>query len=170
MAINAHILYGVRPHKNYLLNGWNFEQRLAIHANQHLIIHGDVGIILDPGGRKIFSKAFSETSACLQGGKLKYIFLSHHQDPDVVAALNGWLMMTDAVGYTFNTKFRKLICSGFDLSNFLGICRIFTQCFFVYMMYIFKELPPHILIVLFIHRALKVIASNKEFEHETFTA
>ena len=30
--------------------------------------------------------------------KLQYIFLSH-QDPDIVAAVNGWLMTTDADAY-----------------------------------------------------------------------
>ncbi len=98
MAIKAHVLFENDNHKNYLLDDWNLEQRLAVHANQHLIIHNGAGMILDPGGHKIFSKAFAETSVCLHGGKLKYIFLSH-QDPDVVAALNGWLMMSDAVAY-----------------------------------------------------------------------
>lgn len=113
MAIKAHVLYDDGPHKNYLLNDWNFEQRLAIHANQHVIIHDSVGIILDPGGHKIFSKAFSETNACLQGGKLKYIFLSH-QDPDIVAALNGWLMTTDAVAYTSSLWIRFIPHFGVD--------------------------------------------------------
>ncbi len=98
MAIKAHVLYDDGIHKNYLLDDWNLEQRLAVHANQHLIIHDGVGMLLDPGGHKIYSRAFSETSACLAGGKLKYIFLSH-QDPDIVASLNGWLMTTDAEAY-----------------------------------------------------------------------
>ncbi len=68
---------------------------LAIQANQHLVVHNGEGMILDPGGHKVYAKVLSETFAQLGGGNLKYVFLSH-QDPDIVAAINGWLMTTDA--------------------------------------------------------------------------
>lgn len=37
----------------------------------------------------------SETLSLLDGGSLEHLFLSH-QDPDVLAAANGWLVSTDA--------------------------------------------------------------------------
>ncbi|MCE1229121.1 MAG: MBL fold metallo-hydrolase [Firmicutes bacterium] len=84
-------------HANYLLEPFGGEE--MIPANQHLIIHEGRGIILDPGGHKVYSHVLSEVSSLLKGGQLEMIFLSH-QDPDIVAALNGWLMTTDAVAYS----------------------------------------------------------------------
>lgn len=80
-------------HRNILLE--DFGQGQMVQANQHLIVHDGHGMILDPGGHKIYSKALGETTSLLKGGKLDLIFFSH-QDPDIVAAANGWLMTTDA--------------------------------------------------------------------------
>jgi flavorubredoxin len=51
-------------------------------------------MLLDPGGNKLFSKLVAEMSRYLPPQKLEYIFLSH-QDPDVGAGLNGYLLITD---------------------------------------------------------------------------
>ena len=83
-------------HKNVLLP--EFGRGMAVQANQHLIVHGDSGIILDPGGHKVYGKAVAECMAQLGSKKMKYIFFSH-QDPDIIAAANGWLMTTDAEAY-----------------------------------------------------------------------
>ncbi|MFO0616359.1 MAG: MBL fold metallo-hydrolase [Polyangiaceae bacterium] len=69
-----------------------------VQANQHVIVDHASGMILDPGGHKVYSKVLSGTLATLGKAKLEILFLSH-QDPDIVAATNGWLMTTDAVGY-----------------------------------------------------------------------
>jgi flavorubredoxin len=87
------VLYDAAGHRNILLE--DFGHGLAVQANQHVIIDGKEGMILDPGGHKVYNKALSETASLLRGNELKYIFLSH-QDPDIVAATNGWLMTTDA--------------------------------------------------------------------------
>ena len=71
---------------------------LAVQANQHVIVDGQSGIILDPGGHKVYSKVLSHTLAVLGRAKLDHLFLSH-QDPDIVAATNGWLMTTDATAW-----------------------------------------------------------------------
>ncbi|GAB6065533.1 MBL fold metallo-hydrolase [Aquifex pyrophilus] len=70
----------------------------AVQANQYLIIHNGEGMLLDPGGHKVFSQLKRDISAHLPPNKLRYIFLSH-QDPDIVAALNGWLLTTNAEAY-----------------------------------------------------------------------
>ncbi len=67
-----------------------------VQANQFLIIHGGVGLLLDPGGNKVFSKMIAEMGSYLPPQKLKYIVLSH-QDPDVGAGLNGYLLISDAM-------------------------------------------------------------------------
>ena len=86
-------LFNDGTHKNILLE--DFGGGLAVQANQHLIVDGDEAMILDPGGHKVYNKVFSETNSILGSATLKYLFLSH-QDPDIVAAANGWLLSTDA--------------------------------------------------------------------------
>ncbi len=69
-----------------------------VQANQHIVVHGDEAMILDPGGHKIHSKLFAQMSSAVPMKKLKHVFFSH-QDPDIIAAANAWLMMTDAQAY-----------------------------------------------------------------------
>jgi flavorubredoxin len=81
-------------HKNVLLE--DYSTGAAVQANQHLILSGHEAMLLDPGGHKVYSKVLAEVFSLLTNeAKLRYIFLSH-QDPDIVAATNGWLMTTDA--------------------------------------------------------------------------
>jgi flavorubredoxin len=89
-------LYDDGTHRNVLLE--DFGRGEAVQANQHVILHGTEGAILDPGGHKVYTKAMSETMSILGQGKLSIIFFSH-QDPDIIAAANGWLMTTDATAY-----------------------------------------------------------------------
>jgi flavorubredoxin len=89
-------LFDNGAHRNILLE--DLDGGLAVQSNQHLIIHGKSGLILDPGGHKVYNRVLSATMSLLRGGQLKYLFLSH-QDPDIVAASNGWLMTTDADAY-----------------------------------------------------------------------
>ncbi len=89
-------LFSSESHRNLLLP--EFGEGAAVQANQHLIVDGKEGLLLDPGGHKVYSKVLSETMVQLGGARLKHIVLSH-QDPDIVAAINGWLMTTDATAY-----------------------------------------------------------------------
>ena len=89
------ILFQNDDHQNLLLEESNAGSQ-AVQANQHLIIHGREAMILDPGGHKAYRSVLSQTFKALRGGgHLRYVFLSH-QDPDIVAAINGWLMTTEA--------------------------------------------------------------------------
>ncbi len=92
------ILFESADHKNLLFPEFGGEGDLAVQANQHMIMHGSEAMILDPGGHKVYSKVLGETFSQLGRGKLTSIVLSH-QDPDIVAAINGWLTTTDAVAY-----------------------------------------------------------------------
>jgi flavorubredoxin len=106
------ILYDDGVHKNVMLEDFDAGE-IAVQANQHLIVHADEAMLLDPGGHKVYSKVLSETFAILSGRKLRYIFLSH-QDPDVVAAINGWLMTTDADAYISSLWIRFVPHFGHD--------------------------------------------------------
>ncbi len=90
------VLFEDGSHKNVLLE--DFSEGLSVQSNQHLVVHGDEAMILDPGGHKVYPKVMSETGSMLGNAKLRYLFLSH-QDPDIVAACNGWLMTTDAEAF-----------------------------------------------------------------------
>lgn len=69
-----------------------------VQANQFVVVHEDEGLLLDPGGHKVYTQLVAEISRVVPAGNIRHIFLSH-QDPDIVAALNGWLLMTDATAY-----------------------------------------------------------------------
>jgi len=85
----------------------------AVQANQALIIHKGEGMLLDPGGHKVFSKLLSDISLYIPPNQIKYIFLSH-QDPDIVASINGWLMTTKAQAYVSKLWMRFLPHFGLD--------------------------------------------------------
>lgn len=105
-------LFNDGTHRNVLLE--DFETGgLAVQSNQHIIVHGDSAMILDPGGHKIYSRVLAETFSTLGKAKLKHIFLSH-QDPDIVAALNGWLMTTDADAHVSSLWVRFVPHFGLD--------------------------------------------------------
>ncbi len=106
------VLFDDGKHRNLLMEDFGLGG-LAVQANQHLIVHGEAGLILDPGGHKVYSKVLAETFSALGKGKLRYIFLSH-QDPDIVAAINGWLMTTDADAYISSLWNRFVPHFGFD--------------------------------------------------------
>ena len=106
------VLYEDRTHRNVLLADFGLGG-LAVQANQHVIVHGNTGMVLDPGGHKVYAKVLAETYSILGAAKLDYIFLSH-QDPDIVAALNGWLMTTDADAYVSSLWMRFVPHFGVD--------------------------------------------------------
>lgn len=98
-------------HKNILLD--DFSSGLMVQSNQHVIVHNEQAILLDPGGHKVYSSALAELSALVPISGLRYIFFSH-QDPDIIAAANGWLMVTDAEGLLSNLWMRFITHFGVD--------------------------------------------------------
>lgn len=104
-------LFAQGQHRNLLLP--EYGEGTAVQANQHLIVDGREGMILDPGGHKVYSKVLAETLLQLGDARLKRIFLSH-QDPDIVAAINGWLMSTEATAYAPKVWLRFIPHFGLD--------------------------------------------------------
>lgn len=90
------VLFESDQHRNVLLD--DYGHGLAVQANQHLIIHNGKAMLLDPGGHKAYQSVLAQTLSEVKSNDLDYLFLSH-QDPDIVAAVNGWLMTTNAVAY-----------------------------------------------------------------------
>lgn len=87
--VSSRILFERDGHRNVLLP--SFDVGPEIPCNPHLIIDGDEAMILDPGGHKLYAKVFSASKQVLGKATIHHMFLSH-QDPDIVAAANGWLM------------------------------------------------------------------------------
>jgi flavorubredoxin len=67
----------------------------AVQANQFLVFDHDHAALIDPGGELTYSRLFMAISEYTNASKLDYIIASH-QDPDIVASLNRWLVGTDA--------------------------------------------------------------------------
>lgn len=86
-------LYEDEKHRNVLLE--DFSKGEMLPANQHLIVHGEHGVLIDPGGRETFEKVLFNVTKELGKAHLEHIFLSH-QDPDVVGSIDLWLRRTHA--------------------------------------------------------------------------
>jgi flavorubredoxin len=106
------VLHDDGVHRNILLEDID-AGGFAVQSNQHVVVHAGSGMILDPGGHKVYSRVLGETFHILGKARLQYIFLSH-QDPDIVAAINGWLMTTDADAYISSLWLRFVPHFGVD--------------------------------------------------------
>lgn len=89
-------LFESGEHKSFLFD--DLSTGSMVQANQHIIVHGDEAMILDPGGHKVHSQLFAQIASAVPMKNLKHLFFSH-QDPDIIAAANAWLMMSDAQAY-----------------------------------------------------------------------
>jgi len=67
----------------------------SVQANQFLIFDHEHAALIDPGGDMTYSRLFMAISEYMNVKNLDYIIASH-QDPDIVASLNKWLVGTDA--------------------------------------------------------------------------
>ena len=67
----------------------------AVQANQFLVSDHKHAALIDPGGDLTYSRLFMALSQYINVKDLDYVIASH-QDPDIVASLNKWLVGTDA--------------------------------------------------------------------------
>lgn len=70
----------------------------AVQASQFLIVADGEGALIDPAGNMTYNALVMAMQPHFPFKRLKYIFASH-QDPDIVASLNKWLISTDCVLY-----------------------------------------------------------------------
>ena len=66
----------------------------AVQSNQFLIVNNGHGALIDPGGNMTYSALVMGMGKYFHFRKLDYIFASH-QDPDIVASINKWLVGTE---------------------------------------------------------------------------
>jgi len=67
----------------------------AVQANQFLVFDHEHAALIDPGGELTYTRLFMAISEHMNVKNLDYVIASH-QDPDIVASLNKWLIGTDA--------------------------------------------------------------------------
>ena len=87
------VIYDSDSHKVFLFE--ELTPASAVQANQYLIIHKGEAMLLDPGGHKVQSKLYADIATLIPPNQIRYIFLSH-QDPDIVASINYWMMTTQS--------------------------------------------------------------------------
>ncbi len=66
----------------------------AVQANQFLIVDHQHAAIIDPGGELTYTRLYMELGKWVNVRGLDYVIASH-QDPDIVASLNRWLVGTE---------------------------------------------------------------------------
>lgn len=67
----------------------------SVQANQFLIVNGDQGAILDPGGNLAYNELFLTMGKYFSPQRLTYL-LASHADPDIIASLDRWMTSTKA--------------------------------------------------------------------------
>lgn len=114
-------LYDAAGHSFVLLNESEPGEEDGIRSNQYLVMHGDAGVLLDPGGFGVMPSVLAELLHYLEPGRIRGIMLSH-QDPDIVGGLATWLELTDAPVYVSRIWLRFLPHYGLkDMSRFVGV-------------------------------------------------
>lgn len=66
----------------------------SIQSTQFLIINNEHAALIDPGGNLTYTRLFMGISQYVFPKNLDYVIASH-QDPDIVASLNKWLVSTN---------------------------------------------------------------------------
>ena len=66
----------------------------AVQANQFFIYDNEHAALIDPGGELTYTALFMAMSNYINVKKLDYVVASH-QDPDIVASLNKWMVGTN---------------------------------------------------------------------------
>ena len=71
------------------------EKDHAVQCNQVLIVDGDHGALIDPGGNMTYNSLLMGMQRYFPSRNLDFI-LTSHADPDIIASLNKWMVTTNA--------------------------------------------------------------------------
>lgn len=67
-----------------------------IDTIEYLILKGNKGCILDPGGIEVFSSMFNAIASKIEMKDIEFLF-SSHQDPDIISSLPLWISLNPSV-------------------------------------------------------------------------
>ena len=97
-VLKGQALYDDGFHK-FVWLGWQEEEEEGlVQVNQYLIVNGNEGVLLDPGGIYVFPQVVANVSRWIDLDNIKHIFYTH-QDPDVSSGIALWLNVTPAKVY-----------------------------------------------------------------------
>jgi len=124
---NIHLFNSDR-HRFLLLNESDSNEENGIRSNQYLVMQGDDGVLLDPGGFGVMPRVLAEMLRYVGPDRIRAIILSH-QDPDIVGGLATWLEICRANVYVSRIWMRFLPHYGLkDMSRFVGIPDVGQVC------------------------------------------
>jgi flavorubredoxin len=87
------ILYESENHKVYLFS--DLVTGDGVQTNQLFIVNDHHSALFDPGGNLTYQPLHMAISQVSSIKELDYVFATH-QDPDIIASMDKWLMYTDA--------------------------------------------------------------------------
>ena len=70
----------------------------AVQSNQFLVVDGDTGALIDPGGNLAYSDLYLAMTQHFPPNRLSALIASH-ADPDIIASLDRWTTATQAQIY-----------------------------------------------------------------------
>jgi flavorubredoxin len=80
----------------------------AVQANQFLIVDGDHGAIIDPGGNLAYSELYLGMTRHFPPSRLSAI-LASHADPDIIASLDRWMTATPDAKLYVSTLWERFV-------------------------------------------------------------
>ena len=80
----------------------------AVQANQFLIVDGDHGAIIDPGGNLAYSELYLGMTRHFAPSRLSAI-LASHADPDIIASLDRWMTATPDAKLYVSTLWERFV-------------------------------------------------------------
>lgn len=92
------VLYDHDGHRVLMFSDLTDEAGDAVQSNQFLIVDGDTGAVIDPGGNLAYGELYLGMTRHFPPNKLAAIIASH-ADPDIVASLDRWTTATQAKIY-----------------------------------------------------------------------
>ncbi len=115
------VLSGQGSHRFILLNESEPGEEEGIRSNQYLIMHGEDGVLLDPGGFSTMPRVLGELHRYMDPSRIKAIILSH-QDPDIVGGIATWMEIISAPIYISQIWTRFVPHYGLrDMARFRGV-------------------------------------------------
>ena len=91
-------LYRDAKHLRLMFSNLARDEGEAVQSNQFLIVNGDAGAIVDPGGNLAYGELYMGVTRLLPPAQIVAL-LASHADPDIVASLDRWLTACPAKLY-----------------------------------------------------------------------
>jgi len=118
MSGNPVELYNDGTHKCFSFN--DLVTGEGIQSNQFLIVHSQHEAVIDPGGNLTYMPLTIAISRHIQSLRSLDYVLASHQDPDIIASMDRWLLNTDATIVTSKLWSRFLPHLSSDYQNKLS--------------------------------------------------